>query len=81
MWKFNTALLAGSAVIFAASVAAASFHYDGAPDRDADRTTTRKNGDMFIYYGGRSYYHRSMTSRRGGVGMRSYRGGGLRGGK
>ena len=79
MLKYNLSLLAGSAVLFAASIAAASFHYDGAPDRDEDKRVTAKNGDMIIFYHGRSY--RSMSSRRGGAFNRSYRGGGLRGGK
>lgn len=79
MLKYNMALLAGSGILFAASIAIASVHFDGAPDRDKDSNITRKNGDMIIFYGGRSY--RSMSSRRGGVTSRSYQGGGLRGGK
>ena len=79
MLKYNLGLLAGSGVLFAASIAAASFHYDGAPERNSDQQVTRKNGDMVVFYRGRSY--RSMSARRGSTMNRTYVGGGLRGGK
>lgn len=79
MLKTNLSLLAGSAILFFASVAVASMHFDGAPKRDQDTSMQRKNGDMLIFYHGRSY--RAMSSRQGGVMGRSFRGGGIRGGK
>ncbi len=79
MLKYNLALIAGSLVLFGSAVAVASFQFDGAPDRNTDSQSTRKNGDMVIFYHGRSY--RALSSRRGSVSNRSFRGGGLRGGK
>lgn len=79
MLKHNLGLLAGSAVLFAGSVAVAAMSFDGAPARDSNSTMTRKNGDMLVYYHGGSY--RALSSRRGSVHSRSVMGGGLRGGK
>lgn len=79
MLKYNMALLIGSATLFTAAIAMASIETDGAPPRDENRTYTRKSGDMVIFYNGRGY--RSLSTRRGSLHNRSYRGGGLRGGK
>lgn len=81
MLKRNIGLLTISLIIFVGSVAIAAIPTDNAPENDKDtRRLTRKNGDMIIFYHGRrGYVGRSM--RGGSVGNRSYRGGGLRGGK
>lgn len=79
MLKHNLSLLIGCGVLFVGSIAAASFHYDGAPSRNSDQTETRKSGDMVILYHGGTY--RALSARRGSAINRSYVGGGLRGGK
>lgn len=82
MLKRHIGLLVISLVIFVGSVAVAAIPTDNALDNDGDQTrrTTRKGGDMIIiYHGRRGYMGRSM--RGGSLGTRSYRGGGLRGGK
>ena len=79
MLKYNMGLLIGCGVLFAGTLAASAFQYDGAPDRNTDTNTTRKNGDMLVFYHGRRY--RSMSTRRGSIRNRTFTGGGLRGGK
>lgn len=79
MLKYNVSLLIGCGVLFFGTIAAATFHYDGAPDRHTDGTETRKNGDMVVMYHGGTY--RALSARRGSALNRTYMGGGLRGGK
>lgn len=81
MLKRNLGLIAISLVIFVGAVAVAAVPTDNAPDNERDTgQISRKNGDMIIFYHGRrGYMGRSM--RGGSLGTRSYRGGGLRGGK
>jgi hypothetical protein len=82
MLKRNLGLVALSAFILVGAVAFAAIPADNAPDPDKQdsQRMSRKNGDMVIFYHGRrGYVGRSL--RRGSIGTRSYRGGGLRGGK
>lgn len=66
-------------VFFLVVASAHAIGPSNAPDPDRDRTYTRKNGDLWVGYYGRSY--RSRTSRLGSTYNRGYRGGGLHGGK
>ncbi len=52
---------------------------DDSPDPHSDRQIQRKSGDMHVIWSGRTY--RSRTIRPGSVGNRTFRGGGLHGGK
>ncbi len=78
MLKHNLSLFAAAAVIFTATVAVAAYDFDGTPDPDEEREYTRKSGDQYVYYGGRHY---RTVGRTGSLGRRSFRGGGLHGGK
>lgn len=79
MLKHNLALIAGSLALFACSIALASVDFDRPPAPDRDQQITRKRGDMIIFYNGAGY--RSLSTRRGSVHNRTFRGGGLHGGK
>lgn len=79
MLKHNLALIAGSLVLFGSTLAVAAIDFDSTPDPNEDRQIRRKSGDMFVYYNGRGY--RSLSTRRGSLGNRTFRGGGLHGGK
>ncbi len=82
MIRKNLSLIVFTLLIFGSAIAIAAIPFDSAPSNDDDnaRNITRKNGDMIIFYSGRrGYYGRSH--RTGSLGTRSYRGGGLRGGK
>lgn len=52
--------------------------FDDSPAPGKDRTFTRKNGDMAVFWYGRSA---TPHGRLGSVGNRSFQGGGLHGGK
>lgn len=81
MWILQkNLLLFGGALILAVLAGAAAFAIgpNDSPDPRSDREINRKSGDMYVFYGGRGYYRSArMTSPMN----RSFRGGGLHGGK
>lgn len=83
MLKYNAGLLIGSIVLFTGTLAFASFQYDGAPSPDEPSQSTRKGGDMRVSYYGHRRMNRAIrrSSRQGSMHNRTYRGGGLHGGK
>lgn len=69
----------GSSVVLALTFAVAyAIPFDDSPEPGKDRVFTRKQGDMAVYWYGRSVTPRA---RLGSVGNRSFQGGGLHGGK
>lgn len=71
-------LLCGLLFLFIAAIAVAA-NPDDSPPTDNEREYTRRHRDMHVVYYGRHAYPRS--GRLGSVGNRSFRGGGLHGGK
>jgi len=82
--KNNILLAIYCGLLFTAfSVAALAIGPNDSPDPDSDTQTTRKSGDLWILYSGRSYgsRYRSNSMKLGSVGNRSFQGGGVHGGK
>ena len=78
MSKSNLALGAVSALLAFAGVATAlAIGPNDSPDPNSDKQIQRKSGDMYVHWRGRSYRSARMTS----PANRSFRGGGLHGGK
>ena len=80
MWIRKANIFLGVGAVAVAAIAGATAFAIGpndSPDPKSDRTLTRKDGDMYVYYGGHRYRSGRLTSPLN----RSFRGGGLHGGK
>ncbi len=79
MRKQLTSLTIACVAVFAVfMIAAFADGPDDSPDPKKERTVTRKGGDFFLLWGGSS---RVRSNRMESLGNRSFRGGGVRGGK
>lgn len=80
MWIRKANVLLGIGAVAVAAIAGATAFAIGpndSPNPNRDHKVSRKDGDMYIFYGGRSYRSGRLTSPLN----RSFRGGGLHGGK
>lgn len=78
MKKSNLMLGAVSAFVAVIGIATAlAIGPDDSPDPNSDKKIERKSGNMYVHWRGRSYRSARMTS----PANRSFRGGGLHGGK
>ncbi len=64
-------------VAFLGIATAVAIGPDDSPDPNSDKKIERKSGNMYVHWRGRSYRSARMTS----PANRSFRGGGLHGGK
>lgn len=71
-------IVLSSLFLLACTAAAIAMPFDDSLPPDRDNVVQRKQGDMAVYWYGRSAVH---YGRLGSLGNRAYQGGGLHGGK